>query len=63
MNTGVPEVYVIPACSWRRAQQRPSDRFKIGTVDVEESTIESRIAALLIFLKTTVSMVGDLPEY
>jgi len=30
----------IPACSWRRAQSRLSDGFKIGLLVVEESALE-----------------------
>ena len=40
MNTGAAETYTILACSWHRAQRRPSDRFKIGPVVMEESAIE-----------------------
>jgi len=34
----------MPACSWRRAQRRPGDGFKIGRAVVEESAIELRIS-------------------
>jgi len=40
MNTSAPETYPIPSCSWRRAQQRPGDRFKIGPVVVEKYAID-----------------------
>jgi len=41
MSIDAPETYPIPACGWRRAQRRPSDRSKIGRAVVEESAIES----------------------
>jgi len=44
MSIDAPETYLIPACSWRRAQQRPGDRIKIGYTVVEESAIEFRIS-------------------
>jgi len=44
MSIDVTGTYLIPACGWRRAQRRPSDRFKIGAAVVEESAIEFRIS-------------------
>jgi len=41
MNTGAPEPYLIPSCSWLRAQRPPSDRSKISQAIVEEPAIES----------------------
>jgi len=40
MSIDVTGTYLIPSCSWHLAQQRPSDRFKIGGAVVEESAIE-----------------------
>ena len=44
MSIDEPETYLIPACSYRRAQRRPGDGSKIGSVVVEESAIELRIS-------------------
>jgi len=63
MNTGAPEMYLIPWCSCHRVQRHPSDGFKIGRVVVKESAIEFRIEGVLAFLQTTVRRVGDLHGY
>jgi len=44
MSTDATETSFIPACSWRRAQQRPSDGFKIDLAVLGESAIEFRIS-------------------
>jgi len=44
LSIDAPEMYLIPACSWRRAQRCPGDRIKIGYAVVEESAIEFRIS-------------------
>jgi len=35
MSINTPEMYLIPACSYRRAQRRPGDGFKIDSAVVE----------------------------
>jgi len=42
MSFHAPGAYLIPAWSWRQAQQRPAYRSKVGQVVVEESAIEFR---------------------
>jgi len=41
MSIDAIEPYLIPECSWRRAQGCPGNRSKIGSAVVEESAIES----------------------
>jgi len=40
MSIDVTGTYLIPSSSWRPAQGRTGDRFKIGAAVVEESAIE-----------------------
>jgi len=40
LSIDVTETYFIPLGSWRRAQQSPAIRLRIGAVVVEESAIE-----------------------
>jgi len=44
MSIDAPETYLKLACSWRRDQRPPGDRFKIGYAVVKESAIEFRIS-------------------
>ena len=63
MSFDATGMFLIPLCSWRRAQRRPGDRFKIGLPVVEESAVESSLTRVLAYIKTTLRMVGDLHEY
>ena len=40
MSNDAPEIYLIPACSWRRAPWRPGYRSKIGWSVVKKSAIK-----------------------
>ena len=42
MSSNATETYLIPARSWRHAQQPPAIRSRIGQPVVEESAIEPR---------------------
>jgi len=48
---------LIPACSWRHAQQPPENRIEIRPAVVEESAIEENSASWVSLQKTVTSWV------
>ena len=59
MNKGRGGMYLIPLRSWRRAQQAPAIRFRIGAVVVEVSDIEFWDRQGTYIVKTTLTRVSD----